>query len=325
MDWLFDNPLANMYGPYFLLLYGLVILLSIIFIHFFAEKLISIKDISSSKIPANPDPYEVAYLRGGAKEVVKLIIYNLLSKNFLKSYSKPDRSKVIVQKVNKHPSVLSLNPIDREVFKLFTMPSMELKQFMFSDKVINTVEDECDKFKKSWETFGYLSITEHVKKFDRLKANTIGVVLFFGAYKLLAAFSHGHSNVIFMIILGILGISIISGFRLDSVTTNSGKKYLEDLEKAFKPKTEKEIDHLRYEQKFMLIGVLGFSHFAHTPFGFLEQYAGKVRPKNSVISGWWNNWSPGTGGSCGSSCSSGSSCGSGCGSGCGGGCGGCGG
>jgi hypothetical protein len=65
MDILLDNPLATMYGPYFLIFYGFFIFFVLAFLGYAKTRLDQTNLLSVPPIPFEIDPYEIAFLRGG--------------------------------------------------------------------------------------------------------------------------------------------------------------------------------------------------------------------------------------------------------------------
>ena len=65
MNFLFDNPLANMSGGWFLLLYGTIIVLTAITFKVYKSSLDWTAKLQLPLVPQTPNPFEIAYLRGG--------------------------------------------------------------------------------------------------------------------------------------------------------------------------------------------------------------------------------------------------------------------
>src|SRR5689334_6465903 len=83
MEILIDNPLAKMYGPYFLILFGFIIFFAVILLALVKSKFDNTGRHAIPPIPQNPDPFEIAYLRGGTNEVARSVIFSLLQKGFI--------------------------------------------------------------------------------------------------------------------------------------------------------------------------------------------------------------------------------------------------
>src|SRR5688572_23057803 len=87
MDFLLDNPLATMDGPPFLVLYLSVIILSAIALSVARASSDRSDNLNVPAIPPDPDPYEIAFLRGGANEVARAIIFSLIQKGMVEIVS----------------------------------------------------------------------------------------------------------------------------------------------------------------------------------------------------------------------------------------------
>src|SRR3712207_6649261 len=93
MSWLIHNPIGDMYGPHFLLLYGIVIIATLVackLASIWAERSMALPPLL---IPSQPDPYEIAYLRGGTNEVTRLAIFDLLQRGYLEMNEEPGKSE----------------------------------------------------------------------------------------------------------------------------------------------------------------------------------------------------------------------------------------
>ncbi len=91
MDWLTHNPIANMYGPHFLILYGIVIVLTLIVCWWVVRGQDSSRSRKPPPVAAEPDAFEVAYLRGGEKDVANLIVFDLVRRGYLELDSEQRR------------------------------------------------------------------------------------------------------------------------------------------------------------------------------------------------------------------------------------------
>lgn len=83
MGWLLDNGLANMQGTNFLVFYALTAAVVLAGAYFFV---VALDRTDESPPPATPgaiDPYELAYLRGGANEVIRTAVYSLRRKGLV--------------------------------------------------------------------------------------------------------------------------------------------------------------------------------------------------------------------------------------------------
>lgn len=94
MDFLFDNPLANMFGPYFVVLYTAFLVSTVIVFRISKSRLDKTAHLSLPPVPQNPDPFEIAFLRGGANELARAVIFSLNQKNLVKFINEEKFSRI---------------------------------------------------------------------------------------------------------------------------------------------------------------------------------------------------------------------------------------
>jgi hypothetical protein len=82
MNSLIDNPIAQMYGSHFLVLYGFVIGVTLIACKFSLAFLDQTSKRTLLTIPHRPNPYKIAYLRGDREINLKRLILKLLNSLF---------------------------------------------------------------------------------------------------------------------------------------------------------------------------------------------------------------------------------------------------
>src|SRR5262245_1070343 len=84
MNWLMHNVIADLYGPYFLLFYGLAIATRVVASYKSVRSRDRTNDGNEPEVSAKIDPYEIAYLRGGENEVTRVAIASLIQRGLLK-------------------------------------------------------------------------------------------------------------------------------------------------------------------------------------------------------------------------------------------------
>src|SRR5689334_16356723 len=83
MPWWLHNPIADLPGPAFLALYGAAIAAAIAGVVAAIRRADPTSAFDPPEVPAHPDPYEVAYLRGGANEVIRTAVFSLVQQGSL--------------------------------------------------------------------------------------------------------------------------------------------------------------------------------------------------------------------------------------------------
>jgi uncharacterized protein (TIGR04222 family) len=262
------------------------------------------------------DPYQIAYLRGGRSEALRVAAFSLVDRGLLQG-----GRTTLVAEPGAHMQVR--RPIEKAVLQLFRRP--DHASAMQSDRA---AIDACRRYRDTLEDFGLVAgSATYLRRLPPLLVAAMAVV-FVGALKLSIALSEGRYNVGFLIAM-MIAFSVIAILIFRRHRTRRGDAMLADLRMMF-GRLRDRADTLRQggatNEAALLAAVFGISELS--PRHFPAARALKpARAKASSDSGYatsCSNWS-----SCGSgssSCSSGtaSSCGGGDGGGggCGGGCGG---
>jgi uncharacterized protein (TIGR04222 family) len=334
MDILLDNPLATMYGPYFLILYGFVIFFTLIILGIIKSGVDDTDELLIPAISPQIDPYEIAYLRGGTNEVVRSVVFSLMQKGFIEL--KTEANKTEIRQIDNKMSTRGLNQIEQLALGWFYTPRDSGEVFK-SGGLIEQLESYGQTYQARLEQQQMLTSDESLGSYKPLKWTAYLIILGLGAYKLAASIAHGYYNVIFLIIFAIVGLVIAKKVSKFPRLTKLGKAYLERLQLAFdnlkleaqkpyipsnEPRVAPQTTFAGVDPLLLSVGVFGSAILAGTIFDSYNQAFQRAQMQSTANS---SSCSSGCGSSCssgdsgGSSCSSGSSCGSGCGGGCGGG------
>lgn len=319
MDLLMHNFVADMYGPYFLIFYSSIVLLTMIASRMIIRRADYTETMPVPQIPTNPDAYEIAYLRGGENETARAVIFQLIQNNLLLL----DPNSGIISRSSESPSRRQLTVMERRVLDWFQSPHA-VSDIFKSDGLTAQLKPFCATYEQRLQAEKFLAPSE-VKNAAR-KALYLGWlnILALGGYKLMVALAKGKHNVALLLILMVIAFVAMIKVCLAPRLSKRGVAYLERLRTAF--------EQLRSQPKAatlatanaasvdptlpLLVGVFGVTALAGTPYDYYQQTF-----RRAAVSGDGGVYSTSSG--CGSSCSS--SGGGGCGGGgCGGGgCGGC--
>jgi uncharacterized protein (TIGR04222 family) len=326
MEWILDNPLASMYGPLFLLVYA-VLIGFLIFAHHARKKSLDwTSKLPPLQIPANPDPYEIAYLRGGENEVARSVIFSLTQRGYLIHTKDFIKNESLFQRAETIPDIRFLTPMEKKVLYFFASPKTT-KEVFESNGVNEIAQEFCGSYEERLRSEKLLTPTDIQETVTRNSFIAALVILGFGSFKFIAAIAHGRFNVIFLIIMAVVGIVILGRNSKLPRLSQRGRDYLEALQVAFarlkNSSTMKHEERLLSSPTFagvdpmlLMVGVFGIGALSGTSYDYFPQTFQRGAQENN-----WSSSSCGSASACGSSCSSGGD-GGGCG---GGGCGGCGG
>ncbi len=324
MDFLLDNPLATLYGPYFLVLYGFVILFTLIILGYRKSQTDQTEHLPTPAIPPNPDPFEIAYLRGGPNELARSAIFSLLTKNLIEIRTESDKSSFIPifepgQKPRGLPQI--------EELALHWIGGGREADDVFAKKtgLVEHLDGQADVFRGRLESHHLLPDPRAEQEFKKWVKLAVFIIMGLGIYKFATALLLGYSDVMLLVVFGFAGMIIALWIAKMPRITKRGKAYLERLQLAFDDlKYRSQAPYLKAESPrpqvqpafagvdplMLSVGIFGGSILAGTVYDNYNQAFLRSHTQN--------NSGGGCGTGCGSSCSSGDGGGGGCG-GCGGG------
>jgi uncharacterized protein (TIGR04222 family) len=252
------------------------------------------------------DPYQVAYLRGGRDEVVRIAVVSLLERGRLEADGEN------LHTTDPEAAAKARRALDKAILTKFA--DQGKAQSLYSDDVaLGEAEVIAEPLK-----VGKLLPDEDVT------AARVGLAIAATAFlwlvagvKIAVALARGRTNILFLVLLAVIVpfavYAVVRRFR-----TALGDEVYSRLQAAFSRLGDRgpslRVDQTTSELTY-LAALFGVTALPAAMLGIVEPL--QLHPPRPVASGWSGS---------GSSCSSGSSCGgSSCGGGgCGGGCGGCG-
>ena len=324
MEWLTKNPIADMPGPDFLIVYGVLTALTILFIRLKARKLDPTleTDLPPLPIPGKLSPIEISQLSGNASLTLGTIVFGLWNRGYLKVET-PDKGKPYLTKADSYPDIEDLSPIERAIFVPFRNPNSNKASSSVAAHLA-TVKRFGKDLEPALQDELILMPEESRQAARQLFWQAAPWLIMVGGYKLVIALDKGKHNVGFLIAFlfaGMLGLAIATSLpRL----TRRGKDFLNRMKLAFRDVPASSTYALAAEgypadEKAVLgVALFGLSALSGTPLAAAWQWyvpAAAVSGCSAATGGWSSCGGGGGGGGCGGG-------GGGCG---GGGCGGCGG
>lgn len=330
MDFLLDNPLATMDGWAFLALYVSMIILSAVAIGIARVNSDKSDRLSIPAIPPEPDPYEIAFLRGGSNEAARSIIFSLIHKGLVEIVTEGKTSHL--KPVSLSYDAGRLANIEQATMDWLGLSRESEDVFSKSHGLVRELEPFLSIYRDRLESKQLLTSRESSARLRKYGLTVLGWLFFVGGYRTITSIAQGHFNIGFTIVAGFIALIVIGAIATLPRMTKLGKKYLERLRLAFddlkyksqapyirsaEPKVIQQTGFAGVDPLLLSVGVFGSGILAGTVF---DDYNAAFKKSEQQAGG--------CGSGCGSGCSSGSdgggsSCGSGCGGGgCGGGCGG---
>lgn len=332
MDVILNNPLASMYGPYFLAFYGVLIAAAVGFLWILGRSIDRTGAMPLPQIPATVDPFEIAYLRGQETELARAAVFSLINKGLIE-FSE-SRNSVVRKKAD--ASSERLTKIER--ITLDWIGGLRMTSEIFSeDGLLKQLEPYAREYRHRLERSNLLIGESTRNSYAGIKRAVLIVLLGLAGYKVLAAVMNGRFNIIFLLILGYLGYLAIKKISSLPRISKLGESYLSRLQLTFADLKNKALPVIGDRETgpararttlagidplLLSVGVFGSAVLAGTVYDSYNQVFARSYRQQSESSGHCGAGcgicSSCSGVSSGSSCSSCSSCGGGC-----GGCGGC--
>lgn len=254
MEWLINNPVANMPGTQFLIFFSYVVFFVVVTCWLIVRSVDKSKLVPPLQIPEKPKPYEIIYLRGKENEVIRLAIFNLINKGYLQLSTNYIEMKL------EHPCPSLLPNIEKSLFAWISQQSIDLGtpitlnlnsssyQAKSSTNGVNpeelfstmatTIEKHCQPYKTTLEKNHLLLPIE-----TKLTKKGISVFAFFlllslASYKLLVAIvqvsqENTLGTVFFLILFFFISVILLEKVCKVRHLTKRGQIYLKDLQIAF--------------------------------------------------------------------------------------------
>lgn len=273
MDFFLHNFIADMYGPSFLIFYGIVIAVIWVFCSMRSPRTRR-SDVPSLPLPANPDPYETAWLRDAERGVLQLAMFRLVQEGLL---ARTASGGQVLERVEHAKSALRLNAIERLLLdEAFVTPQRSTKVML---KYAKRIGDLCGEYERKALTAELVTPKERVLLSQRLAFWGVTIILGLGLYKLGIAVSRGRFNVVFLIVMALIGVVVTRILCRAPRLTRRGKEYLEGLRSTFF--SERDQAEQNPSLAPLLIGVFGLSVLLGTPWADVLA----VRPGDLASSG----------------------------------------
>ncbi|MGD9588441.1 MAG: TIGR04222 domain-containing membrane protein [Pyrinomonadaceae bacterium] len=326
MDFLLDNPLVTMDAYAFLALYVVTIISTFTIIWIARRESDKTGGLPLPAVPPDPDPFEIAYLRGGSNEAARAVVFSLMQNDMAEL--RKDGKRTLLQ-VAPAVGIERATGLERAALEWIGSKREVKELFDRANGLVARLRPHLDIYHDRLTAKNLLTaeaVSGKLKKYARFAAGFLALV---GGYRVLTSIVYGHYNIAFTVILTIIAvIAVLSAGSLPRIT-KLGRLYLDRLQLAFDdlkrtsvqpylPGSETAVvpqaTFAGVDPLLLSVGLFGGGVLAGTVFN--DYNTAFQRSQQQAAAG-------GCGSGCGSGCSSGGDGGSGCGSGCGGG--GCGG
>lgn len=214
---------------FFLVFYGFITGLIVISYGFFLRHDPTTK-LSAAAVSSKLDPYEIAYLCGGERQVLELVGFSLFQKGYLEIDG--DR----LQRSDNSLDLAQLEPIEQEVLEWFSQGRrVEGFGFIYADDLQTNVRQDFDGYRQWLRNEKLLLIEKDRTTALKVGACGVGAIIVIGGYKLIDSLPQGYPYWGVLEFIAFVSISwLIYMFQKPGQRLSQrGKQYLKSLQERF--------------------------------------------------------------------------------------------
>ncbi len=314
-------------GTAFLVLFVIFIVSTVTVLAVAKSNLDNTDKLPIPAIPPEVDPFEVAYLRGGANELARSVVFSLVQKRLVEIVNGDKFGRI--RRVEPRTEVRGLTQMEQLALTWIGVERDAKDVFDAKTGLTYQLEQSTAKYQIDLSNRQFLmpeDLTGRARKFAWTAA---ALIVGLGGYKVVVAVMIGRFNIILTIVFMVIAFFIAMTMGRMPRVTKLGKQYLERLQLAFEDlkywsqapyiglnanrSLAAEVGFSGVDPLLLSVGVFGTGILAGTMFSGYNDAFAKAQQQQAAGSGCGSS-------SCGSSCGSGDGGGGGS---CGGGCGGC--
>lgn len=212
------------------------------------------------RIPSHPDPYEIAFLRGGAREVVRVALADLMQRGYvhLREEGGPLRRTRTLEKAARHPDVALLPDVERAIFNGVSGDTVGRTILR---GISQTVAAHCQRYEDAAARDGLLTELAHADRVRAARRIVEVAVIAVGGF---ALFSTLFSSVMGVLIApaatataGIIAYVILERLLRAPRLSHRGRAYLAQLREVYVPNTRQPRVATAGAPSLLLIALVG--------------------------------------------------------------------
>ncbi len=262
--------IENLPSTEFLIFYGVVIAVTLGTYWWLLRHGETTLSLGLPEVPSEPDPYEIAYLKGDENLVTIVLIVNLTLRDYVRVVEETKGifgTKQTIAQAPNHPDQRHLSALERAVFdELGT--GITVKE-LFAKRLSELVNRHCARLYESrFETAQLIKAPGHRAREARIALVAGSVIVGLGGFRLVHAFLGGRANVGFLIGLVVVALLLLAIIREKRLTAH-GRAYLGQLMQTFfgglKSQTSRAPQDMRLP---LLVAIFGMLALRGTPLSY---------------------------------------------------------
>jgi uncharacterized protein (TIGR04222 family) len=292
-EFLLNNPLADLSGfTFWLLFLGLVVALVIIG-RLGLRSLDETASLPQIPTPVHPEPYELAYLRGGQAGLIDTVMFNLIDQGYL--HFNNQSAEATVRQATHPPAWQRLLPLERLVFDHLARPirpadllqqpdlAAQLRPYFARYDQILLKKEMLTSSSMRWQAWTNL-------------VNLILVIILFAGYKGYVALQKTNVSLFMITVFSLIGIAAVVYWGRLPRLSERGRIYLAQLQRAFSElKTRPDLTPSPQAQGrlTLALGLFGWPALAGTRYDPLQAALAKPATSSTgrdIAIRLWERW-----------------------------------
>jgi uncharacterized protein (TIGR04222 family) len=270
MSWLLDSAPGNLSLLLLMTLCTAVIAVVIVLSRWAITRLDPSESLPPPTIPAEPNPYEIAYMRGDKGAIIRLMVFNLYQRGFLEA-RKPSETGIGSWRLARKQGVTPDRAprLEGSLLDCFTKP-LEVS-YIPVIKLPPVVADLCDDLSLRMRDEKFLVNPKAKRNAENIQMAAFGAITVSLSLLFAEMAQSGHFWLLYpFIIAGLCAVVFITRYRPGRLSAR-GKIYLNELRQAYEDRRSALAEEVDPSLALLMIALFGFGVLSDTPFAVMAE------------------------------------------------------
>lgn len=222
-----DNPVADLSSFEFLAFYAALCIGTIVLARRYVAKSDASAALGREPLPAVFDPFEIAYLRGGANELVRYAVFDLTRNGLLELIPGERKRKSHIRRTAEAPKPAAMHPVCSIVYAFFDEP--KTAEELFASNVPAAVETAFAPERARLEQRQLLATQEARAAARTARWAAFAVIVLVGGYRIAYALAMHHRNIGFTIAIMLIAAVVLFPLTRVQRLSQRGRQYVTTL------------------------------------------------------------------------------------------------
>lgn len=180
------------------------------------------------------DPYQLAYLRGGAREMTRLALFDMIGRGWftLREESSVFTSDRFIQRAADAPPEVLLSSMEREIWRQLEQPIL-LSQLMSTHDLPGRLAPFGEVHERDLKKLGFIPSDVQIMTSNRALLASGAIIMLPGLYRSVAAWTQQEPAVLVYLFWAIAGAILLFALAGLPQRTSLGERYLEFMRSEY--------------------------------------------------------------------------------------------